>query len=125
MPEHASRAGLRACATCVVVLAALLAADAPQAQRRAAAATITTPKAQFAHAVGDDYFLVNYTQYVDYLRKLEKESTRMVVTEIGKTEEGRPELTAIITSPENHARLARLKEINRRLALAEATTDDE
>ena len=49
----------------------------------------------------------------------------MTVVEIGKTEEGRPELTAIITSPENHKKLAQFKDMNRRLALAEGLTDDQ
>src|SRR4051794_11309373 len=84
----------------------------------ASAHKITSPKEQFGHDIGDDYFLVNYTQYTEYLRKLEKESNRMTVMEIGKTEEGRPELTAIITSPENHKKLAQYKEMNRKLALA-------
>jgi zinc carboxypeptidase len=109
----------------VIALIVGLVVATPGAQNKAAQATITTPKAQFGHDIGDDYFLVNYTQYVDYLRKLQRESRRMVVTEIGKTEEGRPELTAIITSPQNHVRLAQLKAINRRLALAEGLTDEE
>src|SRR5205823_6102968 len=86
---------------------------------------LTSPKGQFGHDIGDDYFLVNYTQYVEYLRKLDKESDRMTVVEIGKTEEGRPELTAIITSPENHKKLAQFKETNRKLALAEGLSDDQ
>ena len=45
----------------------------------------------------------------------------MTVMEIGKTEEGRPELTAIITSPENQRKLPQIKEANRKLALAEAS----
>ena len=40
----------------------------------------------------------------------------MKVVEIGKTAEGRPQLMAIITSPENHKKLERYKEISRRLA---------
>ena len=40
----------------------------------------------------------------------------MKVVEIGKTAEGRPQLMAIITSPENHKKLDRYKEISRRLA---------
>src|SRR5262249_27604086 len=96
-----------------------------RAQNAAGQTTITSPREQFGHDIGDDYFLVNYTQYVEYLRKLEKQSARMMVVEIGKTEEGRPELTVIITSPENHARLTKLKEINPRLALGEAPTDEE
>jgi hypothetical protein len=88
-----------------------------QAQR------ITTPQAQFGHGFGDDYFLANYKQIADYWRRLDTESDRMVVQEIGRTAEGRPHLMAIVTSPENHAKLARYKEISRRLALAEGLTD--
>jgi hypothetical protein len=124
MFRRSSGHALKSCATCVFLLVAYLAA-APRTQHTAAQTRITTPKEQFGHDIGDDYFLVNYTQYAEYLRKLAKESHRMVVVEIGKTEEGRPEMTAIITSPQNHKKLTRLKEINRRLALAEGLTDDE
>src|SRR5262245_37653660 len=108
-----------------VVLAIAVAIATPQAQKSAAPKTtsLTSPKEQFGHDIGDDYFLVNYTQYVEYLRKLDQQSDRISVVEIGKTEEGRPELTAIITSPENHKRLAQLKEMNRKLALAEVNDD--
>src|SRR5262252_7908444 len=110
-------------AIAIVVLAVAAAVAAPQAQNRSASPRLTTPKEQFGHDVGDDYFLVNYTQYVEYLKKLDQQSDRMTVVEIGKTEEGRPELTAIITSPENHKRLAQLKDINRKLALAEVNDE--
>jgi hypothetical protein len=95
------------------------------AQPRSAAPKLTTPKQQFGHEIGDDYVLVNYTQYVDYLRVLDRESDRMTVVSIGKTEEGRDELMAIITSPDNHRRLAQLKEINRKLALADDLNDEQ
>ena len=78
------------------------------AQNRTASA-LTSPKEQFGHDIGDDYCLVNYTQYVEYLQKLDKESDRMTVVDIGKTAEGRPECTAIITSPENHKKLAQVQ----------------
>src|SRR5438046_2951495 len=100
-----------------------LAAAAPRAQNRGS--TLTSPKAQFGHDVGDDYFLANYTQYVEYLFKLDRESDRMTVVDIGKTAEGRTEYTAIITSPENHRRLTQIKEANRRLALAEIPNDEQ
>ena len=57
------------------------------------------------------------TQFVEYWHKLDKESDRMQVVEIGKTAEGRPQLMAIITSPENFKKLDRYKEISRKLAL--------
>ena len=43
----------------------------------------------------------------------------MTLVDIGKTAEGRSQWMAIITSPENHRKLERLKTIARRLALAE------
>ena len=50
-----------------------------QAQTR-----ITSPPEQFGFNVGDDYVLVNYTQYVDYLKNLSRESDRLKVEEIGR-----------------------------------------
>ena len=97
---------------------------APQAQSRSGP-RITTPKEQFGRNIGDDYFLVNWTQWVEYLQKMDRESDRMSVVEIGKTAEGRTQYTAIITSPANHRRLAQLKDMNRRLALADGLTDDQ
>src|SRR5262252_9362881 len=86
---------------------------------------LTTPKEQFGFNIGDDYVLVNYTQYVDYLKKLVRESDRLTVEEIGKSSEGRPMYLAIVTSPENHKKLARLKEISTRLAHAEGLTAEQ
>ena len=43
----------------------------------APAKTITPPKQQFGHEIGDDYFLANYTQLTEYWQKLDSESDRM------------------------------------------------
>ena len=107
----------------VVCVMALLVA-APQAQTRSGP-RITTPKEQFGRNIGDDYFLVNWTQWVEYLQKMDRESDRMSVVAIGKTAEGRTQYTAIITSPANHRRLAQFKDMNRRLALADGLTDEQ
>src|SRR5438309_978128 len=98
----------------------LLCAAATQAQTR-----ITTPNEQFGFNIGDDYVLVNYTQYVDYLKKLSRESDRLKLEEIGKSSEGRTIYLAIISSPENQNNLARYKEISRRLAAAEGLGEDQ
>ena len=63
----------------------------------AAQTHITTPKEEFGANFGDDYFLANYKQIAAYWHKLDRESDRMVVQEIGKTAEGRPHLMAIVT----------------------------
>ena len=98
-----------------------LAASVPAA----AQLPITTPRQQLGHGLGDDYFLANYRQLMDYWRKIDAESDRVKLEQIGTTSEGRPMLMAIITSPENHARIGRYQEIARRLALAEDLTDAE
>ena len=89
------------------------------------AQNLTTPETFFGHAIGADYQLPNYTKFEAYWRLLDRESPRLVVEEIGRTAEGRAQLMAIVTSPENHARLARYKEISQRLALAEGVTEQE
>jgi Zinc carboxypeptidase len=99
----------------------LLAAGALQART----GQVTSPKEQFGFELGDDYQLANYKQLTEYWKKLDAESDRMTVVDIGKTEEGRSQLMAIITSPENFKKLARYKEIARKLALAEGLTDDQ
>src|SRR5216117_3183498 len=120
-----TKAGLKVRATTVMVLVWAAIATLQAQTKSAAAPRVTPPKDQFGHAIGDDYRLVNYTQYVEYLKKLDVQSERMIVTEIGKTEEGRTEYTAIITSPENQRKLPLIKEANRKLALAENLTDDQ
>src|SRR5688500_9276639 len=101
-------------------LMVLLLAVAAAGQNR-----ITTPKEQFGFNLGDDYQLTNYVQLTEYWKKLDQQSDRMKLVEIGKTAEGRTILMAIITSPENHKKLDRYKEISRRLALAEGLTDEQ
>jgi hypothetical protein len=102
------------------VIAGALAVNASVAL---AQAHITSPKEQFGFNIGDDYKLANYTQLEQYWHKLDAESDRMKVVEIGRTAEGRPQLMAIISSPANMAKLDHYREISRKLATAEGLTD--
>jgi hypothetical protein len=86
---------------------------------------VTSPEEEFGFPIGADYELVNYTQLQAYWQKLAAESDRMVLDTIGYTEEGRPELMGIITSPANHQNLSSYKEIARRMALAEGIDEAE
>ena len=104
------------------LLAALFCAFAVLA---ASAQNLTTPKAHFGFNIGDDYQLANYTQYEAYIKKLDAESDRMKLVEIGKSAEGRTMYVGIITSPENHKKLDRYKEIAKKLALAEGLNDEQ
>ncbi|MEO8594506.1 MAG: M14 metallopeptidase family protein [Candidatus Solibacter sp.] len=104
-----------------VVVAALSASLLP-AQT---ASKITTPKEQLGFNIGDDYHVANYTQLEAYWKKLATESPRMKLESIGKTEEGREQWMAIVTSPENMKKLARYKEIAGKLAHAEGVSEPE
>ncbi|HEY2435005.1 MAG TPA: M14 metallopeptidase family protein [Vicinamibacterales bacterium] len=99
------------------------AAAVPAAQTKAPA--ITSPKQFFGFNIGDDYQLATYDQFVEYWHRLDKESNRMQVFEIGKTEEGRPQLAAIITAPENFAKIDRYKQISQQLHRARGITEEQ
>ena len=96
-----------------------------QCGNKPAQAKITSPQEQFGHNIGDDYWLANYTQLEEYWKKLDQESDRLTLVEYGKTGEGRTMYLAIITSPENHLKLDRYKEISRKLSLAEGISEAE
>jgi Zinc carboxypeptidase. len=101
----------------LVAALALLAAPALSAQH------VTSPKEQFGHDFGEDYFLANYQQISTYWQKLAKESNRLVLKDIGKTAEGRTQYMAIVSSPANLKKVERYREIAGRLAHAEGLTD--
>jgi hypothetical protein len=108
---------------------ALLAPQASEAKRPPQASEakrkITPPKTALGFEIGDDYQLATYTQLSAWWKTLASESDRVKVVDIGQTEEGRPQLMAVITSPQNMRKLARYQEIARRLALAEGLTDEQ
>lgn len=88
------------------------------------AQSIPTPKEHFGFAIGDNYNLATYTQTEAYFKKLAV-SDRVKLTDIGLTEEGRHQYMLIVTSPENHKKLERYKEISVKLARAEGITEDQ
>lgn len=88
------------------------------------AQSIPSPKEHFGFNIGDDYHLSNYTQTEAYFKKLAT-SDRVKLVDIGLTEEGRHQYMMIVTSPENHKKLARYQQISQQLARAEGLTDDQ
>lgn len=88
------------------------------------AQTIPTPKEHFGFEIGDNYMLATYTQTEAYFKKLAA-SDRVKLTSIGTTEEGRQQYMLIVTSPENHKKLDRYKDISVKMARAEGITDDQ
>ena len=84
-----------------------------------ASAQVTTPKEFFGHNIGDDYWLPNYTQFLAYWQKIAKQSPRAHLDTIGLSAEGRPQLSMVVSSPENIRNLAHYKDIAKKLAYAE------
>ena len=95
------------------------------APRPAVAQDLTTPETFFGHRIGADYELPDYGDLTRYWETLAAESPRMTLQSIGKTAEGRDQLMAIVTSPENHANLDEYRRISARLARARGVSEDE
>lgn len=89
------------------------------------AQNVPTPKEFFGFNVGDDYKLANYTQAEAYFKKVAAASDRVLLKEIGKSEEGRNQYVMVISSPANLKKIDRYKEISQKLARAENLTDQE
>jgi len=75
--------------------------------------------------LGADYHMASYSQLEAWWKRLATESPRMKLVDIGPSAEGRTEYMAVISSPENLARLDRYQEISARLARAEGLTDEQ
>jgi hypothetical protein len=65
---------------------------------------------------GDDRTIADWKQIADYFAQLDRASDRVQVQTLGQTTLGRPLIVAFISSPENIRNLAKLKEIQQRLA---------
>jgi Zinc carboxypeptidase len=79
-------------------------------------AAVPAPEDVLGFRPGDDRKLASWAQTVEYFRRLDAASPRVKFEELGKTTLGAPFVLATISAPENLARLAELKEIQRRLA---------
>jgi len=75
-----------------------------------------SPESQLGFPVGADRKLADWKEIMNYFALLDKASDRLQVVELGKSTEGRPLVLAVMTSPQNFARLADILNIQRRLA---------
>jgi hypothetical protein len=89
----------------------------------AATAQVPIPASVLGHNPGDDYYLANYEEEIQYFHALAEHSDRVKMFTVGKSTEGRDIEVAVISSPENLAQLDRYKEIARRMATADGLTD--
>jgi len=117
---------------CVVMLSSLLLAFClilePAAATRAAqkpkttksrshaAKSVPAPRDVIGFRPGDDRKLASWSQIVEYFKKLDAASDRVLLEELGKTTLGRPFVVATISSPSNISRLSYFKDIQHKLA---------
>jgi hypothetical protein len=91
----------------------------------AAFGQIPTPKSVLGHNPGDDFYLANYEESLNYFKKLAASSNRIKLVNVGKSTQGRDWFIAFISDPENLAKLDQYKETSRKLALARGISDDQ
>ncbi|HMR18620.1 MAG TPA: M14 family metallopeptidase [Sphingobacterium sp.] len=83
-----------------------------------AQSNIPTPKSHFGFDIGDDYHLTNYTQTEAYFKRLAEVSDRILLQNLGQTEEGRNQYMLVVSSPQNIRNVEQYRIISRKLALA-------
>jgi len=100
----------------LLIVASILAAVSAPAQA-------PTPVSVLGHSPGDDYYLANYEEEIHYFHELASHSDRVKMFTVGKSTEGRDIEIAVISSPQNLARLDEYKSIARKLAAAQGLDD--
>ncbi len=81
-----------------------------------AAEEVPTPESQLGYRPGADFRLTRWPAVVEYFRKVDRTSDRVVVRELGRTTEDRPYIMAIVSAPEALARLHDYQELQHRLS---------
>ncbi len=111
-------ARFRTVVVCALALVFAAAAAAPLAGQ-------TPPEKFLGFKVGEDRKLADYSQITAYFKKLDEESPRLQMVEIGKSTQGRPIMMAVITAEENMGRLDAIREIGRKLKMARGLAPDD
>ncbi len=86
--------------------------------------TLPTPESVLGFPVGADFKLATYEQSIAYFKALAAASDRIQLLDVGTTSFGRQWYLAVISSPDNLAKLERYRAIAQRLAHPEGLTDD-
>jgi hypothetical protein len=84
---------------------------------------LPSPESVLGFRPGADYKLATYDQSVDYFKKVAAASKHVKLVEAGRTSQGRVMYFALVSSPDNLARIDRYREIARRLAHPQGLTD--
>ncbi len=77
---------------------------------------VPTPESVLGFAIGDDFELASYDESISYFQALDAATDRLQLVEVGRTSEGRPWYTALISMPDNLANVEQYRDISKRLA---------
>ena len=83
---------------------------------RADQLSIPSPADVLGFTPGDDRKLASWDQVIDYFKRLDQASDRVVFEELGKSTMSRPFVMATISSPDNLSKLDEYKKIQEQLA---------
>src|SRR5206468_8702219 len=86
-------------------------------------AQIPTPESVFGFRVGADFKLIDYDESIRYFQQLAQKSDRIKLLDVGKTSTGHAWTLAVISSPQNLARLDALTESAQKIAHPAGLTD--
>src|SRR3954463_10736391 len=84
---------------------------------------VPTPASVLGFEPGADYKLATYDQSIAYFKKLAAASKYVKLVDAGKTSQGRMMTFALISTPENLAKIDRYREIAIRLAHPEGLSE--
>jgi len=85
---------------------------------------ITSSETFFGHKLGADRKIARWDIIVDYFWRLQKESKRIKVVDMGPSTEGHTFLAVLVTSEENMKNLKHIQEINKRTTNAGGLIED-
>lgn len=104
-----------------LTLALLLQAVALPAMAQTAA--VSTPRQILGHDMGEDRYVPSYSELVRYWQTLAGQSDRIKLIDIGPSTEGRRQIVAVVSSPENLAKIDSYRDISERLGRARGIDD--
>ncbi len=114
------------------VCAAVLSLVAPPARHAAAQRPplphplpLPTPESALGFTVGADFKLATYDESIAYFQRLAAANDRITLLDVGRTSTGHAWTLAVISSPENLARLDHYRDIAQRLAHPDGLSDDD
>ena len=86
---------------------------------------VISPEAFFGFQLGSDRKMAHWHKIVEYFQLLENESDKLQVVDMGPSTEGHPFLLVFISSPQNLANLAHLREVNAKLTDPRGLSEEE